>query len=284
MKSINRLRRSMTKEFRQPAKLAELREKVGTRFGSDAMPIMLQNVSFYYTAPDSMVVQGVNLEVNQGKLIAVVGPNRGGKSTFMKLLGHVLFPTDGRYFVPSYLRILHVSEDPVLLDRSLWSNLAIGRDYWRNAEKEIMRILRICKRIGLSQGVLDQLQEGKEQFLAGENDVQDCTWQVSLSNSDMVLIHLARAFIYNPEVLVMNRPTARLPESTSKLVLNLINEFVQNKGVELSEADLWRRRPRTAFVSFVRVQGVRAADVVWKVEQQDVKVVERADVSEDLIR
>eukprot|EP00419_Tripos_fusus_P040661 CAMPEP_0172791300 /NCGR_PEP_ID=MMETSP1074-20121228/208399_1 /TAXON_ID=2916 /ORGANISM="Ceratium fusus, Strain PA161109" /LENGTH=315 /DNA_ID=CAMNT_0013628357 /DNA_START=87 /DNA_END=1035 /DNA_ORIENTATION=- len=283
MKKINRIRRSVTKEFRQPEKLAELRRKAGTRFGSDAMPIMLQNVCFYYEGPANKIIDSVNLEVNQGKLIAVVGGRRGGKATFMKLLGHVLFPTEGSYFVPSYLRILHVSEDPVLLDRSLWSNLAIGKAYWRSAENETARILRICKRIGLSQVLLTQLEESREQYIAGENDDNDVTWQVPLSNSDRVLIHLARAFIYNPEVLVMNRPTTRLPESSSQSVIGLIEEFVKNKGVELSQTDLWRRRPRTAFVSFVRLQGVRAADVVWKVEDKVVKVVEQADVSEDLI-
>jgi len=192
-------------------------------------------------------------------------------------------PTEGDYFVPSYLRILHVSGNPVLLDRGLWSNLAIGRAYWRSAENESARILRICKRIGFGQVLLTQLEESRERFLAGEED-DDVGWQVPLSGSDVVLIHLARAFIYNPEVLVMNRPTARLPESTSTLVIKLIDEFVKNKGVELSNTDVWRRRPRTAFVSFVRLQGVRAADVVWKVADNDVKVVGQADVSEDLIR
>jgi len=201
-------------------------------------------------------------------------------------LGHVLFPTGGSYFVPSYLRILHVTEDPVLLDRSCWSNLAIGRDYWRNAVAETARILRICTRIGLSQGLIDQLEESKERFIAGEDDDDDddVSWQVPLSDSDTVLIHLARVFIYNPEVIVMNRPTTRLPESSSRLVIGLIEEFVKNKGVELPDTDLWRRRPRTAFVSFVRFQGVQAADVVWKVENTDVKIAEKADVSEDLIR
>jgi len=284
MKRINRLRRRVTKDLRQPEKLAELRKKAGTRFGSDAMPIMLQDVRFSYEGPEKMVIDGANLEVNQGKLIAVVGPRRGGKSTFMKLLGHVLFPSTGSYFVPSYLRILHVSEDPILLDRSLWSNLTVGRAYWRNAEMETARIIRICRRIGLSKMVVDHLEESKEAFLAGEDDPDDVSWQVPLSNSDRVLIHLARAFIYNAEVMVMNRPTIRLPESTSKLVIGLITDFVQNKGVELSASDLWRRRPRTAFVSFVRLQGVQAADVVWKVEDKDVKVVDKADVSEDLIR
>jgi len=283
MKKMNRTRRRMTKEFRQPEKLAVLREKAGTRFGSDAVPISLQNVSFYYDDPSQLVLNGVNLEVNQGKLVAIVGPRRGGKSTFMKLLGHVHFPTDGAYYVPSFLRILHVSEDPVLLQRSLWSNLAIGRDYWRNEENEAMRILRICERIGFSSKLLQQLKEGMAPFLAGKDEVNDIAWQAPLSGTDVVLIHLARAFIYNPEVLVMNRPTTRLPDKTSNRVLNLITEYVQNKGVELPATDLWRRRPRTAFVSFVRLQGVRAADVVWDVDDGNVKVLEKADVSQDLV-
>jgi len=285
MKRVNRIRRRMTKEFRTPAKLAELRLLYGKRYGSDAIPILLQDMCFAYPDGDGTnVINNANLSVQQGNLVAVVGNRRGGKSTFMKLLGNVLFPTEGFYFVPSFLRILHVSVEPTLLNRSLWSNLAIGRDYWRDQEFEVNRILRICRRIGLSRGILDQLEEQKDAFLAGTHDSSDTSWQAPISQSEKVLIHLARAFIYNPEVLVMNRPTTRLPDGSANIVIKMISEFVTQKGVELPQKDSWRRRPRTAFVSFVRLGGVQAADVVWKVDQGNVTAVDKADVSTDWIR
>mmetsp|Transcript_18280 Transcript_18280/g.35240 ORF Transcript_18280/g.35240 Transcript_18280/m.35240 type:complete len:734 (+) Transcript_18280:393-2594(+) len=284
MKRVNRIRRRMTKEFRTPAKLAELRLRFGTRYGSDAVPILLQDVCFAYPDSDKNVIRNVNLSVQPGNLVAVVGNLRGGKSTFIKLLGNVLLPTGGFYFVPSFLRILHVSDVPTLLKGSLWKNLAIGRDYWQDVQFETDRIVRICRRIGLGSAIMNQLEVTAAAFLAGTDEERDTSWQEALSQSDRVLIHLARAFIYNPEVLVMNRPTLRLPEDTAKIVIQVIKEFVDQKGVELPKQELWKRRPRTAFVSFVRLGGVQAADIVLKVDAGCVSTVDGADVSSDLIR
>jgi ABC-type multidrug transport system fused ATPase/permease subunit len=285
LKRVNRTRRRKTKEYRTPAKLAELRLRYGTRYGSDAVPIILQDMCFTYSESDGAnIIKNVNLRVQQGNLVAVVGNRRGGKSTLMKLLGNVLFPTKGFYFVPSFLRILHVTVEPTLLNRSLWTNLAIGRDYWRDEQFEADRIVKICRRIGLSRELVDQLEEAKAAFLAKTEDTNDISWQTQLSQSEKVLIHLARAFIYNPEVLVMNKPTVRLPDNTANLVIQLISEFVNQKGVELPQQETWRRRPRTAFVSFVRLGGVQAADVVWKVDTGSVTAVEKDKVSMDWIR
>jgi len=285
LKRDNRIRRRMTKEFRTPAKLAEFRLRYGKRCGSDAAPIVLQDMCFAYSDFDGTnVIDNVNLSVQPGNLVAVVGNRRGGKSTFMQLLGNVLFPTKGFYFVPSFLRILHVSVEPSLLKRSLWANLATGRNYWRDEQFEADRIVKICRRIGLSKVILDQLDEAKAAFLAGTEDSSDISWQASLTQSERVLIHLARAFIYNPEVLVMNRPTTRLPDATANLVIQLMSEFVNQKGVEMPQQDSWRRRPRTAFVSFVRLGGVKAADVVWKVDNGHVTAVDKKEVSMDWIR
>mmetsp|Transcript_2031 Transcript_2031/g.3737 ORF Transcript_2031/g.3737 Transcript_2031/m.3737 type:complete len:119 (+) Transcript_2031:683-1039(+) len=101
------------------------------------------------------------------------------------------------------------------------------------------------------------------------------------SNSEKVLISLARALIYNPEVLVMNRPTLRLPPSSSEQIVRMVIEFVRNRGVDLPADPENRRRPRTAFVSFVRFEGVRNADVIWKVENTSVTTLDQADVEMD---
>jgi len=281
LKSINRKRRQMTKFQIAPERLQLLEAPAGDECAADYVPIRLEGVSFSY--PKCVkVVKDVNLSVNQGSLVSVVGPRRGGKSTFMKLLGHVLFPTQGVYFVPSYLRILHVAEDPIILDRSLWRNLTIGRDYWRDDEFEAQRVLRICRRLGLSGSVISELEAEKDSFINCTED-ENMSWQKRLSTSDTVLIHIARAFIYNPEVLVMNRPTTRLPDSVAEQVVRLITEFVRRRGVELPDSEILNRRPRTAFVSFVRMEGVQSADVVWKVEQGEVTRVSKEVVGQNLI-
>merc|ERR1719271_1553622 len=76
-------------------------------------------------------------------------------------------------------------------------------------------------------------------------------WIHTLSATDMAAIHLARAFIMNPEVLVLNRPTVHFDPGRSSKIYGLIHEFVDQRGVEVggSEEAAARRRPRTCFMS-----------------------------------
>lgn len=278
MKATNVKLRDMTRDERQPEKLKRLRETSGQRFGTDAIHIQMKEVSFEYENPNGTkvpVFKNINLSVPQGLCVAIVGSARGGKSTFMKLLGQVLTPTSGIFFVPSYLRILHVSDVPMTLSTSLWNNFAIGKVYWRDWDFETDRILRICKRLGFNSRFLNNLEESKDRFVAGVEDERDLEWQRKLSASDRNLITIARALIYNPEVLVMNRPTAQLSESTAAKVFDLIQEFVSNRGVELPPKDAPKRRPRSAFVSFVRMSGVRIADRIWSIEGGEVSELEK---------
>jgi len=278
-KSICNELRGMTKHERRPERLAELRLMSGLRFGTDAIQIQLRNVTFRYADSPDPVIKNANLSVPQGVCVAVVGSLRGGKSTLMKLLGQVLAPTEGVFFVPSYLRILHVDAIPMNMSGSLWSNFAVGKVYWRDNEAEAGRILRICRRLGFSTRLLDMLEGTMEQYLAGDESIETSRWQRRLSASDRSLITVARALIYNPEVLVMNRPTSQLSEITAGKVYELLKEFVRNRGVELPVEGVAKRRPRTAFISFVRMTGVAIADIVWSVEDGSVTELDKEGVS-----
>mmetsp|Transcript_70876 Transcript_70876/g.217223 ORF Transcript_70876/g.217223 Transcript_70876/m.217223 type:complete len:234 (-) Transcript_70876:563-1264(-) len=216
----------------------------------------------------------VSLTVDQGGLVAVVGPRRGGKSTLIKLLGQVIDPTAGEIFIPSYLRVLHVGATPVMLEGSAWTNLTIGsRNYWSDPEFEADRVMRICERMGFNTRFMRMLRDTRADFLAGTEPWCDGGWVKALSIGDKMLVHLARALVYNPEVLVLNRPTSQLPVGGDELVFELLREFVSNRGVQLPARAAPRRRSRTAFVSFARPSGLKFADVVWVV--QDGTVVER---------
>merc|ERR1712039_789014 len=94
--------------------------------------------------------------------------------TLIKLLGQVLDPSSGEIFMPSYLRILHVSTSPIILEGSIWRNLTIGSiNYWRDPEFESLRAIKICKRLGLSERFMTILERTRQRFLAGEEDEED---------------------------------------------------------------------------------------------------------------
>lgn len=287
LKKVNRKRRQVTKEERNPENLKELRIRSGQRFGTDAIPIKVKDLTFTYPPGSSSsnavfsgpVFKDVNLYCEQGDIVGVVGPRRGGKSTFMKLLGQVLLPSEGQLFTPSHLRILHVSSTPMLLSGGLWENLTFGRQYWTDDDFETKRVIRICERIGFQSNLLSLLEDTRGDFLANAKN-EDEAWSRVLSTSDLMLIHIARAFIYSPEILVMNRPTQTLSPSAAERTFELLQEFVDSRGIELPAHGMIKRRPRTAFVSFTRLSGVQHANRVWLVKDCSVAQIPKDNLSE----
>merc|ERR1719421_1941423 len=95
-------------------------------FRSDLIKLKVTGASFGYV-PKVPVLSNINVEVEQGKLVAIVGDHGSGKTTFLRLLGHTLFPDEGMVFVPTHLRILHVAQEPCIMQQSAWKNLIFGR-------------------------------------------------------------------------------------------------------------------------------------------------------------
>jgi len=243
---------------------------------TDDLPITLEDVSFRYPGNDRDIFQNISLVCSQGEVVGIVGPRTGGKSTFMKILGLVLAPTEGTYFVPSHLRVLHVPAAPIMLRASVWENLVLARQYWKDPDFESKRVIKICRRIGLTDAFVRLLEDTREDFLSttkssiGNSDSQTDFWQTRLSSTDIQLVHLARAFIYSPEVMVMNRPCQALSEPCARKVRDMLREFVDHRGVQLPASGFSMRRKRTAFVSFVRSEGISYADRILQVSEQAI--------------
>ena len=79
----------------------------------------------------------------------------------------------------------------------------------------------MCERLGVSQHALDALYSGEHQTHNG----------VKLSRSDRALIHFVRAMVMNPEVLVLHKPTVLVEKNQRKAVLQMMREFVRNRGM-----------------------------------------------------
>jgi len=283
LKTINRARRRLTRKARAPENLRRLRQLTGQRYGTDGIPIEVIKLGFSYQNSATPILKDVNLSVQQGSFVLVVGARSGGKTTFIELLGQVLVPTRGVIYVPSYLRILHVSDDPMMLKGSLWTNLTVGRLYWVDEAFEIQRVFRICRRIGFSPPAMQMLTETQKHFEANdEKTMEDSSWTRSMTKTDLMLIHLARAFIYSPEVLVMNQPTRILSATEATTVLDMLREFCDERGIELPASGRSSRRPRTAFISSVRSSSAQLADVIWDVRNQDVREISLSEVSADM--
>jgi len=286
------------------------------QFKTDLIPLEVSKMAYEYPDSDEgWVLRDVSISVKQGNLIAVVGPHGCGKATLLKLLGQCIFPSSGTIFMPTHLRILHVTQEPILLDVSALQNLTFGGANLRDTNPD--RIRQILKK--LEMGFLDDLveqdlmrweqQQARENSAVsgavttssdGEFDGEDedelderssittalthrsgndgiigerltetdggTPWYAKLTHTEKVKVHLARALIMNPEVIVCHRPFAHFSVEKGKIMLNALKEHVENRGLMLPIENRFRRRPRTGFYIPESVAQAKAANVVWQVD------------------
>jgi len=288
-------RRLITQELRRDGAKLIRRRTDKLSCGTDAIPIQLLDLSF--THPNGKdVINRANLMVKQGTMVAVVGYPRGGKSTLMRLLGYVTEPSHGLVYIPSHLRVLHVPAEPILLTGSLWKNLALDKQPGNSFVDD--RIVRICERLGLGKDLTAQLKAeikfaiSAKELPRDDGDVQEIdlcasvrpSWQQEIAATDQVLINIARAMVFNPEILVMHKPTALLSEALARRIFACLKEHQLNRGLELQAETTYARRPRTVFISTVRMVGVDTVDTVWMVGDGAVQVVPKSLVTKELLK
>jgi ABC-type bacteriocin/lantibiotic exporter with double-glycine peptidase domain len=189
--------------------------------------IQFNNVDFAYNEHD-VVLKDINLRIQQGERIAVVGPSGVGKSSLVSLLlrfyretrGSILY--DGRaadeYNVRSLRRrIGYVSQQPQLLSGTIMENICYGDSTVSPGAVEKAAIAS-----GI-HGFVNNLPDGYETIL-GENGL-------SLSEGQRQRLSLARALVKNPDILILDEPTASLDPATEQSIVDSISQLFENKTV-----------------------------------------------------
>jgi len=93
----------------------------------------------------------------------------------------------------------------------------------------------------------------------------NCHWINILTYTQKVKLHMARAFLANPEVIVLDRPLMHFGPDYVPVLLDLFRDHVHNKGIGMPEASRISRRPRTLFYTAETREQLRGADVIWHV-------------------
>lgn len=244
----------------------------------DFVPITVSNVVFSYdgTKRQSITHFGCGLlHVEQGQLVSLVGHAGQGKSTLLKILGAVELPEPGGFFIPSHLRVLHVSAEPFFFIGSLYDNLIFGVNPG-DPDGSLERVQAICDKLGVSDEVKQYVRMGPD----GERRM----WLDVLSHSQKCLCMIARALAANPELLCIHKPTMAFDETTSKRVLRLLREFVEAKGVEQDASTRHCRRPRTCITTSSKFLGIEAADVVFTVTREaGIQAIEKHLITPEML-
>jgi ATP-binding cassette subfamily B protein len=212
--------------------------------------ISFEQVGFCYPGQAVKVLEDINLHINPGQIIALVGENGSGKTTLIKLLCRLYDPTDGRItFDGIDLRDLKTSDlrrqISVIFQDYTHYNLTARENIWLgnvDTPHNTGNISRAAERSGADR-VINSLDNGYETILG--KWFEDGT---ELSIGEWQKVALARAFFRESQLIVMDEPTSSLDPKAEEEVFRKFRQLAAG---------------RTAIIISHRLSTVRMADCIF---------------------
>lgn len=222
------------------------------RFDTLKGDIEFKNVSFKYKDTDEYVLENINVKIPKNKSIAIVGSSGGGKSTFCSLIPRFYDVTEGSVLIDGInvadmsikdLRrnIGVVQQDVYIFGTSIKDNIAYGVP---NATDE--EIIEAAKRANIHDFIMT-LEYGYDTFL-GERGVR-------FSGGQKQRISIARVFLKNPPILILDEATAALDNESER--------YIQKSLEELS-------KDRTTIVIAHRLSTIRNSDEIYVLTEDGI--------------
>lgn len=190
-----------------------------------------QDVSFKYPKTERLILDGLNFRLEPGERIALIGQNGQGKTTIVKLMTRLYDPTAGRilldgvdlrdYDIEDLCREIGVIfQDFMRYEMTARENIAVGRIEF---ERDDRRIHAAAEK-SLADGVINRLTYRYEQMLGRRFE-----GGVDLSGGEWQKIALARAYLREAQVLILDEPTAALDAKAEYEVFERFNELTESK-------------------------------------------------------
>lgn len=191
--------------------------------------IEFKNVSFKYPNTESYALQNINLKINNGEHLAVVGRNGSGKTTFIKLMCRLYDVTDGEILINS-INIKEYSKESIIKlysvvfqDFKIFST-TLAQNILANEEYDKERLYDTLDKANIKDRVL--AMENKEStYLYKDLDKSG----VEISGGEAQKLALARALYKDSPVVILDEPTAALDPVAENEIYNRFNSFVDNK-------------------------------------------------------
>ncbi len=241
----------------------DVTEAVSPKTATTPHQIRFRDFSFTYPQSSTVNLQGINLSLNSGQTLGIVGKTGSGKTTFVKQLlreypagqGTILMDgVDLAELSKDQLRswIGYVPQDHVLFSRSVRDNILFGKS--DASDEDIQEAIRIAH----FESDLAKLPKGLD-TLVGEKGV-------ALSGGQKQRISIARALIKKPEILILDDSLSAVDAKTeAKIIENIQNE----------------RSGKTTIITTHRLSAVQHAD--WIVVLDEGKIIEEG-THEDLLK
>ncbi|MFD0940099.1 ABC transporter ATP-binding protein [Pedobacter boryungensis] len=186
--------------------------------------LVLSNVSFSYG--DKQVLKNINLIIEKGKTVALVGPSGGGKSTLMDLIPRFHDPLNGDIKIDGYnykdltiesirAQMGTVNQESFLFNDTIFNNISFAKP---DATQE--EVIAAAKIANAHEFILNT-EQGYQSFVGDRGN--------KLSGGQKQRICIARAVLANPPIMLLDEATSALDTESEKLVQEALNNLMQNR-------------------------------------------------------
>jgi len=213
--------------------------------------VEFQNVSFHYPGTKNKVLKNLSFKIKKGQTVAIVGTTGSGKTTCTKLISRLYDVTNGKILVDGKdvkgyslhsLRnqIAYIEQDVFLFSKSIIDNISFGRE---SNKEEIIKAAKNAQ----AHDFIMELPEGYDTTV-GERGVK-------LSGGERQRIAIARAFLSNPKILILDDSTSAIDSATEEKIQLAISNIL--KG-------------RTTFLITHRLSQIRWSDLIIVFKQGNI--------------
>ncbi|WP_342715260.1 ABC transporter ATP-binding protein [Bacillus paramycoides] len=173
-----------------------------------AMGITITNVSFQESDGEKCRIHNVDLQIQPGELVMIVGESGAGKTTLLKLMTGLYKPSNGSIvYYGNEARMTTMWQEPRFFRTTVKENMYFGEVYLENQLEKNIELVNVKPIIrDLSEGIETVLHKSGEEFSGGERK----------------RLALLRALGSNPNLIILDEPTAGLDPSNQEIVWNMI--------------------------------------------------------------